>query len=111
MDLIDREATLREMEVAPMYAVDAMVAYDVLKSAPKVDAVPVKYGAWCFKTRSEMEGYDPELSGNDEICCYICTNCQWEAPVNEFGESILSRYCPHCGAQMFRTEEDKKELY
>ena len=58
-----------------------------------------------------MEGYDPELSGNDEICCYVCTNCEWEAPVNESGESILSRYCPHCGAQMFRNEEDMKELY
>ena len=58
-----------------------------------------------------MEGYDPELSGDDEICAYVCNHCEWESHVNEFGEFILSRYCPHCGAQMFRTEEDKKELY
>lgn len=32
---------------------------------------------------------------------YICDDCRCEADVNEDGRSILSSYCPNCGAKMY----------
>lgn len=84
---IDGDALLAEAEVAPMYAVDAMVCYDLIKSAPTLtNFVPKKTGEWV---------YDP-----DDRFCYYCTNCGESAHRVGPNQDDLTKFCPECGAEM-----------
>lgn len=78
-DLIDRDALLKEAEIAPMYAVDAMVCYDLIKSAPAVnrwisveDALP---DAFIYVICAGEDGmgilrYNGEVWVDDAGCIY-----------------------------------------
>lgn len=41
-----------------------------------------------------------------------CSHCGEDAPQNTIEETILSRFCPHCGAEMlnWRTKEEQEKL-
>lgn len=60
---IDATELLSRAEVAPMYAVDAMVCYDLIKSAPTLDAVAVVRCKDCKFLGKTM------LLGKSELYC------------------------------------------
>lgn len=62
-------------------------------------------GEWEALTASEVCGWNPEFAGRDPIFLHRCSICKHDVYVNEFGEEILSDFCPFCGADM-RGEED-----
>lgn len=79
---IDGNALLSKAEVAPMYAVDAMVCYDLIKSAPTLDIVPVIHAHW--------------IKSDCDSCDFWCSECGFE----DCEDMSLYLYCPHCGAKM-----------
>lgn len=40
------------------------------------------------------------LAHGNPIAMYYCSNCKNQAYANDMGEDILSKFCPHCGADM-----------
>ena len=46
-----------------------------------------------------------EAHGNP-IAFYYCSECKEHAYAGEDGESLLTTYCPHCGARMVQEGED-----
>lgn len=74
--------------------------YAEIINAPTVDAEPVRHGRWETVFMSEATGYDPTLANyNDPVFCRRCSVCKEDARLDEFGEEILSKYCPNCGAR------------
>ena len=63
---------------------------------------PVKIGKWIPVDSFSAFGGDEatwEAHGNP-IAFYYCSVCKEQSHVDEFGEFILSNYCPDCGAKM-----------
>jgi predicted RNA-binding Zn-ribbon protein involved in translation (DUF1610 family) len=61
---------------------------------PAVDAAPVVHGRWV----DEDFPYK-DANANPRVTA-ICSNCGNIAHRMEHGYSILSKYCPNCGAKM-----------
>ena len=65
-----------------------------VKHMPAVDAVPVVHGRWV----DEDFPYK-DANANPRVTA-ICSKCGSIAHRTEQGYSILSTYCPNCGAKM-----------
>ena len=46
------------------------------------------------------------LAHGNPIAMYYCSNCKNQAYANDVGEDILSKFCPHCGADMKEAENE-----
>lgn len=79
---IDASELLSKAEIAPMYAVDAMVCYNLIESAPTLDYAAVIHAHWIWDEYTEPQP--------------ICSNCKREPT----GFYALIDYCQHCGAKM-----------
>ena len=103
MRLIDADALIAEYTpfIKNAYETNDVLQYTacrnavfVLKSAPTIDAVPVKRSFWeCYET-SAFGGYDKD----GEVRWlprkfYRCESCR-------NGSAIKSNFCPRCGADM-----------
>lgn len=69
---------------------DFPVLYDLVKSAPTVDAVPVKRGNW-DREDGEYGGY------------VLCSECGLNLDVSDYEKQEwreILRFCPSCGADM-----------
>ena len=61
-----------------------------------------KEGRWIPVDSYSAYGGDEvtwEVHGNP-IAYHYCSECKVDAQVDEFGDEILSKYCPNCGAKM-----------
>ena len=67
---------------------------EAIRDAPTIDAMPVMHAQWIIKE-------DPVFADK-----YYCSNCGEQANVDLYGEWILSKYCPNCGARM---DAERKE--
>lgn len=62
----------------------------------------VKRGKWIPVRSYEAFGGDKimwEIRGNP-VAFYYCSECRNDAYAGEDGESLLTKYCPECGAKM-----------
>jgi hypothetical protein len=78
-----------------------------IKNIKPVDAVPVRHGTWIPVDSYSACGGD-EVTWNahgNPIAFHYCSECKNQAYANEFGEDILSSYCPNCGAKMGEEDE------
>lgn len=71
---------------------DAFMAYEVLQTAPTVDAEIVRHGRWTHI----KDDYGHHYQGQ-------CTECGCE-PLRNFAHSPWA-YCPNCGAKMGAKED------
>ena len=73
------------------------------------DLEEVRRGHWETVFMSEATGYDPTLANYiDTVFCHRCSVCKEDARLDEFGEEMISKYCPNCGAKMDEGGEDAK---
>ena len=59
-----------------------------LKDTPSADVWPALRAYW-----EEVD-----------ILTHKCSHCENEAHLDEFGEELLTEYCPECGAKMWHDE-------
>jgi len=81
----------------PIDGKDYKVSMDIIRlnidDIPTADVEEVRHGKW-VKDKSKMRG-------DGEIYDYCCSRCCGLAGKNDYNNySILSAYCPHCGAKM-----------
>lgn len=82
MRLIDADALMELIKDTDSYRYGYIDADDI-QDAPTIDAVPVVHGKW-------IDGmFEP-----------YCSECDADALNNVYGQSVRSRYCPHCGTKM-----------
>ena len=69
---------------------------------PTIEAEPVKHGRWIPVDSYSAFGGSEEVwrvHGNPTAYHY-CSECKEQSRRDEFGDEILSKYCPNCGAKM-----------
>lgn len=81
--------------------------YSHVTTPVKTEETTSEKGRWVPETCREAFGGDEVLwyTCGDPIATYFCSNCHNECYVDEFGHSILSKYCPFCGTEMYTEEE------
>ena len=107
--------------------IDEQTAYDILtdyyhhstdaqhaalkEALGRVDAVPVKHGRWIPVDSYSAFGGDEStwMSHGNPIAFYYCSECKEQAYAGEDGESLLTKYCPDCGARMDGKDGDYAE--
>ena len=77
-DLISKGALFNALAQAQ----DKADCFSVIQGMPTIDAEPVRHGHWTHA------GY-----------CSVCDGEQL-GRTDEYGESLDTSYCPHCGAKM-----------
>lgn len=93
MRLIDIDK-IRPMDF-PSTDMDGMDVVNFLNTLPTIEAEPVRHGEWEF---------DPESYTWN---CSECHDCEEDGCMDG---SVLSNYCPNCGAKMDGAEREGSEL-
>ena len=103
-DLIDRQAAIETVRKAK----DKSEAHRMIIQLPNVDAVRVKHGRWIPVDSYSAFGGDEStwMAHGNSIAYYYCSECKNQAYADEFGDSLLTKFCPDCGADM-RKDCDK----
>lgn len=87
-DLIERDKVLHEIDQlshAWEYGSAVDDCYEIVKSAPSVNAEPVKHGKWIYG--ENLDGFDG----------YRCSHCMTHFAVDDVSDY---HYCAYCGAKM-----------
>ena len=103
MRLIDADALLRDIE--HYHLSDGKFQHWV---EIQLTIEERKTGKWIPVDSYSAFGGDEvmwEAHGNP-IAFYYCSECKEHAYAGEDGESLLTTYCPHCGARMVQEGED-----
>lgn len=103
-DLIDRQAVIETVRKAK----DKSEAHRMIIQLPNVDAATVRYGRWIPVSSYDAFGGDEATwaAHGFPIAYYYCSECMKQAYADEFGDSLLTKFCPDCGADM-RKDCDK----
>lgn len=104
-DLISRQAAIKA--VGNLYAIhgsegswcDQREALEAIAQLPSAQPKP---GKWIAVDSYSAFGGDEEtwMAHGNPIAFYYCSECKEQTYAGENWESILSNYCPHCGAKM-----------
>lgn len=105
MRLIDADSLMKKFDPNDVKLLDTIaVRYRI---ATEETVQPQKIGKWIPVSSYEAFGGDEitwSINGNP-IAYHYCSECKAQTRVNEFGEEILSKYCPDCGARMLKEGE------
>ena len=74
----------------------------LLVQAPTAFEEEKKEGSWIPVDSYSTFGGDEETweAHGNPIAYHYCSECKNQVNVNEFGEELLTDYCPYCGAKM-----------
>lgn len=69
---------------------------------PAADVEEVKHGKWISVDSYSAFGGDEAtwMAHGNPIAFYYCSECKEQAYAGENGESLITPYCPNCGAKM-----------
>lgn len=128
MRLIDADALKEKMTVSALGGHKQYWVCGVIDDAPTIEAEPVKYGRWIFKSRNKLINtgklfvssriYTPKSLPTSEFCeiprgryffkkehrtiqIPFCSECGNRGGDNEYD---ISKYCPNCGCHMIARE-------
>ena len=73
-----------------------------VETMPTIDAVSVVQGEWIEVRAFDAFGGDEAtwMAHGNPIAFHYCSECKEQTRLDEFGEEMLSKYCPNCGAKM-----------
>lgn len=78
---------------------------NIVTAQPIINEKLVKLGYWKSCMASDCMGLNLDVSGGkDFVAETICSVCKEPAIVDEFGNIVLSNYCPNCGAKVVSDE-------
>lgn len=106
-DLIRREDAIEAITYSFLNTLTREERIAHIKAIPSADVKPMRHGRWETVFMSEATGYDPTLANYiDAVFCHRCSACKEDARLDEFGEEMLSKYCPNCGTKMDKEEKN-----
>ena len=81
------------------------VAISALYRVPSADR---PQGEWLAVSSYDAFGGSEELwnAHGNPTAFHYCSKCKAQSYVNEFGEELLTDYCPNCGAQMKGADDE-----
>ena len=108
MRLIDADKMKADLlTVDPQFETMIHWCITVLDAQPTIEPER-KVGKWIPVDSYSACGGDEAtwmVHGNP-IAFYYCSECKEQAYADENGESILSKFCPNCGAEMKEEQDD-----
>ena len=106
-DLISRQAAIDELDKGAWGVEwDKTLAKTMIESLPSAQPERKK-GRWIPVDSYSAFGGDEAtwMAHGNPVAFYYCSECKEQAYAGEDGESLLTDYCPNCGADM-RGEQD-----
>ena len=96
-DLIKREDAIKALYKY------SFVSKDVIEK--EINAIPSAdrpQGEWIEVRAFDAFGGDEAtwMAHGNPIAFHYCSECKEQTRLDEFGEEMLSKYCPNCGARM-----------
>lgn len=97
----------KRYKIGEKWELNRQEIYEVIDGAPTVDAQPVRHGRWIPVRSSDAFGGDfvTWKAHGDPIAYHYCSKCKEQSRCDEFGDEILTKFCPDCGAKMDGEEE------
>ena len=115
-DFISRQAAidaLRKMQTYKMYAGDDMLLIDQAGAMTELMLLPPaqpKRGRWIPVDAFTAFGGDEAtwMANGNPTAFHYCSVCKGQAYAGEDGESLLTDFCPNCGADMRGDKDDQR---
>ena len=114
-DLISRQAAIDGVKTLHDVAwknwheptLSANIVLDMIRELPSVQPER-KMGQWIPVDSYSAFGGDEAtwMAHGNPIAFYYCSKCKEQAYAGEDGESLLTDFCPSCGARMVQEGED-----
>jgi hypothetical protein len=81
------------------------IAIDAIIQVPSADR---SQGEWIAVSSYDAFGGSEELwnAHGNPTAFHYCSKCKAQSYVNEFGEELLTDYCPNCGARMKGADDE-----
>lgn len=113
MRLIDADALIENWQEdaehmeTEIFKLATYAAINDVKHAPTV-APERKEGKWIPVDSFSAFGGDESMwmAHGNPIAFYYCSNCKEQAYAGEDGQSLITDFCPNCGADMRTKETD-----
>ena len=85
-----------------------LMAKDVNEILEKLPSADRPQGEWLAVSSYDAFGGSEELwnAHGNPTAFHYCSKCKAQSYVNEFGEELLTDYCPNCGAQMKGADDE-----
>ena len=108
MDLIERQAAIEVADAIWTVTGDKNVAnvWQQLKDLPSAQPEQKK-GEWIPVDSFSAFGGDESMwmAHGNPVAFYYCSNCKEQAYTGEDGQSLITDFCPFCGADLRGEQE------
>ena len=110
-DLIKREDAIKAIEELPNAYNGWSDAYDkayIIGTLEEVPSADRPQGEWIAVSSYDAFGGSEELwnAHGNPTAFHYCSKCKAQSYVNEFGEELLTDYCPNCGCRMKGADDE-----
>ena len=111
-DLISRQAAVRwvKTECNPYGkpTLDFESGKKVIEHLEQMPSADRPQGEWLAVSSYDAFGGSEELwnAHGNPTALHYCSKCKAQSYVNEFGEELLTDYCPNCGARMKGADDE-----
>lgn len=107
MRAIDADALL-ERAIPIGWSTPLWVSDIAIKDAPTLDVIERKKGKWLPVDSFSAFGGDESMwmAHGNPVAFYYCSNCKEHAYAGEDGYSLITNFCPNCGADMRGDKQD-----
>ena len=104
-DIIYREDAIEALKGREDILHDAYTVVAIIRNIPSADR---PQGEWIAVSAFDAFGGDEAtwMAHGDPTAFHYCSECKEQTLIDEFGEEILSNFCPHCGAPMKGVDDD-----
>lgn len=99
--LLNKGQHSRRYKLGDIWELDYYEIREVLDDID-ADAQPVVHGEWIPVDSYSAFGGDEAtwMAHGNPVAFYYCSHCKEQAYAGEDGESLITEYCPNCGAKM-----------
>ena len=110
-DLIDRQAAIEAINIHFGFDIEGeygSAVQEVINGLPPAQPERKK-GRWIPVDSYSAFGGDEAtwMAHGNPVAFYYCSECKKQAYAGEDGESLLTDYCPNCGADMRGEQDDR----
>lgn len=104
-DLIRRSDAIKAIDDKVNGSDNRLWLREIILELPSADR---PQGEWVAVSCFEAFGGDEDawIAHGNPIAFHYCSECKEQTRIDEFGEEILSNYCPNCGCRMKGADDE-----